>query len=550
MKVIDLLNKRIAYSMKRGSLLYKKYARFPELYPLSWSAKIALAFCALLLFCGLYLYEARIVLHSSDNASILLQAYDFIHTSKILQGWYLPADSYVTIDMPFYVLGLLSGFDMPVLMKIIPALLYTGIVFSGMYLASFGKKGKPKILAIMAFLAIVAFPSYNTATQVLQGPIHIGTILGVLLALIAYCCYKEYSHKIVSLLILGILTLLLVVGDPMSEVILVAPILLVEGILLYKKRFRSRSQYAIIGTILSGTLCAFYVQHIWKHYIHIQTFNTLTFENMSTAMKRTQDAIQIVFSLFHGDFFQKHVSSPKIIPVLLNAAFILLLAIGTSKWVKKIFSLETSQDALITVLVLAMTGNLFFYIFTNISNVPVLRYLLPVFIFMGIVAFSLLSYIKKRELYIIILGVFMLNSSLSMYMLYRTPPAIQPENAVISFLQQKHLTKGIGQYWSAASITGQSNYAITIRQVKVIHNQIHLDPVLANDNWFSDDSLKDCQFIIYRTVDKGFYNASVGSFGKPDRVYTVGTYIILAWHTPLLRHTRPMYRFYIPGLGS
>ena len=260
-----------------------------------------------------------------------------------------------------------------------------------------------------------------------------------------------------------------------------------------------------------------------------------------------QDATQIVFSLFNGGIFQQKIFSLTIIPKLLNAGFVLLLAIGIWKWLKNIFSLNTSQDAITTVLIFAILSNIAVYVLTDITTSSVLRYLLPVFVFGGIIAFSTLSYIRKYNLYIII-GLFLLNIALFFHTLYRIPPVIQPEKSAISLLQEKHLTTGIGEYWCAGSITGQSNYTITIRQVKVNHQQIHPYFVLANGSWFSATSLKNSQFIIYRTVDKGFYNASIRSFGKPDHTYKVGYYIILAWNTPLQNHFRPGYHFYTaPG---
>ncbi len=545
LKETDSLDKNVVYSTK-SSLLCKKYEPYLRAFLVSWTGKAILALCLSLFFGGIYLYASRIVLHSSDNASILLQAYDLIHTSKILKGWYLPSDDFITLDMPLYALGLLLGLNMQVLMKVIPVLLFTGVTLSGMYLAgSLGKTGIQKILAVVTFIAIVAFPSYDMLTQVLQGPIHIGTILGTLLAFIAYYFYKERSYKIVSLLILGILTVLLVIGDPMSEVILVVPILLVETLLLYKSKFTSRSQYIIIGIVLLSTLLALYTRHVWGHYTHIQTLNALNFQTVEDIVKQAQDAIQTIFFLFHGGFFQNSVYSRRDIPELLNAVLVVSLGIGIWKWRRKIFSLESSQDALTAVLILAIMANIFVFVFTDVAAGAIPRYLIPVFIFGGIIAFPMLSYIKKPELYIAIIGLFLLNSALLFHTLYRMPPVVQPEKAVISFLQEKHLTKGIGQYWSATSITGQSNYTITIRQVQLVHQRIHQALFLSNDNWFRDDAIKDSQFIIYRTTDKGFYKASVGSFGKPDHIYTVGNYIILAWNTPLFLHARPGYRFYI-----
>jgi hypothetical protein len=544
-KVIDSVSKNVTHRTE-SSLLRKKYEPLLKAYLSSRIGKVILALCLLLFLGGIYLYASRIVLHNSDNASILLQAYDFIHTSKILKGWYLPTDNFITIDIPLYAFGLLLGLKMPVLMKIVPSFLFTGVTLLGIYLELLlGKTGKQKMLSALAFAAIIVFPSYDAVIQILQGPIHVGTILGTLLAFIAYYFYKERPYKIVSLLILGILTVLLVIGDPMSDIILVFPILLVEVLFLYKRKFRSRSEYMIIGTVLLSTLFALYMLHIGKNYVYTQTISILNFETVATIVKNAQIAIQLILVIFHGDVFQQNAFSLKIIPELVNAAFVVLLGIGIWKWLKKIFSLETSRDALTALLVFALLGNIAAFVFTDIADAAILRYLIPAFVFGGILAFSMLSYIKKPELYVIIIGLFLLNSALFFYMLYHTLPAVQPETSAISFLQEKHLTKGIGEYWSATAITGQSNYAITIRQVKVLHQRIHPALLLANDSWFHDDALKDSQFIIYKTTDKGFYAASVGSFGKPDHVYKVGIYVILAWNTPLFSHARPGYHFYV-----
>jgi hypothetical protein len=543
-KEIDSLPKKATQSIKE-SIQSKKYEQFLRGYLASRMGKVVIAIDLLLLICGTYLYASRIILHNSDNASILLQAYDLIHSSKILKGWNLPTDNFLTLDIPLYALGLLLGFNMHVLMKAVPVLLYTGVVFAGIYLASLGKTGKQKIIAVLTCMAIIVFPSYTMLQTVLQGPIHLGTILGTLLAFIAYYYYKERSYKIVSLLIVSILTCLLVFGDPMSEIILVFPIVLVEAIFLYKSRFTSRSQYIMIGTVLLSTLLTLYVQHIWKHYVSVQIFAVLDFESVATMASNVQDAAQVIFASFHADVFQKNAFSVRIIPELLNALVVILLIVGVCKWMRKIIALETPQDAITALLVCAIIGDTGVFIFTNVADGTISRYLLPVFVFGGIVAFSMLSYIKKPELYAAVIGLFLLNSALFFYTLYRMPPVVQPEKAVITLLQEKHLTKGLGQYWSGTSITGQSNYAITIRQVIVFHRRIHPTFLLSNNSWFSNDALKDTQFVIYRTTDNGFYNASVGSFGKPDHIYKVGNYVILAWNTPLFSHVQPGYHFFV-----
>ncbi len=546
MNILDKLSE-IPIQRMEATLTVTKNEHTSKVYFWLWTRRVLLALSLLLSFGGMYAYASRFVPLNSDDASILLQAYDLIHKSKILNGWYLPSDNFITLDMPLYALGLKLGLSMPALMRIVPTLLYTGVMVSGVYLTTLGKQGKQKLLAPIAFMAIAAFPAMESMNIVLQGPIHVGTILGTLLAFIAYYFYKERPYKVVTLLALGILTLLLVIGDPMSEIIMVLPILLVEGILLYKSKFRSRNQYALIGTVLFATLLALYARHVWQHYVHILTFSTLDFETIPNIVTLAQDAVQIIFTLFHAKIFQQNLLSPRIFPELMNAAVVLFLAVGIWRWLKKIFVLETSHDALTTVLVFAILANILIYVCTDVAGAVIPRYLLPAFVFAGIIALPALSYIKKPELYIAIVGFFLLNGALFFYRLHPLSTASIPEKNVIAFLQQKHLTKGIGQYWSAASITAQSNYTITVRQVKVFDHQLHPSFLLSNDSWFQDDALKDVQFIVYqKKADGGFYAGVISSFGKPDHTYIVGSYTILTWDTPVMRHALPGYHLYTP----
>ena len=57
-----------------------------------------------------YLLISRIVIYNSDDASIILEAQSMLHGNYILRGWYMPADNFLTIEIPLYTLGCLLGF--------------------------------------------------------------------------------------------------------------------------------------------------------------------------------------------------------------------------------------------------------------------------------------------------------------------------------------------------------------------------------------------------------------------------------------------------------
>ena len=488
-----------------------------------------------------YLFATRLVLNNADNGSVIMEASSMVHNSHILRGWFMPSDNFITIDIPLYAIALLFGLKFAVLLKVVPAMLYTFAILLSIFIATRGLSYKKSVLATLAVLGFIGFPSYEVLGQVLQGPIHIGTIVFTLIAFALYYFYTENKFPAVSLPIMLLFICLSVIGDPLSVVVLVLPILSLEIIRYYRSSTREvENIILVIGTIAASGI-GFLVRSILiSKGVHILV-NEFTFSDFNGVLQNITQAIYSLFILFHADVFSKDPMKFKNIPVLLNFMAIILLCYGFVRYIKGYFFEISRLDQL---LVFAVIGNLLAFVLSTYAQAggDAYRYLLPLFFFLGILSFKLLFFFLDSFLIqAVVITLFTVNALVFAHMSLTSPSAVQPESSVIPFLEAKGLNYGLGSYWASADITAISNGEVTVRQSLVSDGQIHPFLWLSDSSWYDAKNLSKANFIIYQKGDDydSYYNAAVTSFGTPKSIYVRGNYIVLVWDKPLLSNLQP-----------
>lgn len=228
---------------------------------------VAIAFILTFL---VYLFATRLVLNNADNGSIIMEANSMIHSSHMLKGWFMPSDNFITIDIPFYVIALLLGLKFSVLLKAIPAMLFTFAILLSVFLATRGLNLKRSILATLSVLGFIGFPSYEVLGQVLQGPIHVGTIVFTLVAFVLYYFYTKDKFPVISFSLMLLFVFLSVIGDPLSVVVLALPIIALETIRYYKPDTREGKNILLVLGIVVVSGMSFLVSRysFLKEYIY------------------------------------------------------------------------------------------------------------------------------------------------------------------------------------------------------------------------------------------------------------------------------------------
>ncbi len=126
--------------------------------------------------------DAGVSAIESDVATPVLQAQSIVQGHLLLGGWRLLYDSYWTVEVPFYTLGVLVAGVSPVLLYLVPAVLATLLLLTAGLMAKQGLRGGTAAAAVGTLIALIGLPSNVWATVFLHGAWHVGTMLWCLLA--------------------------------------------------------------------------------------------------------------------------------------------------------------------------------------------------------------------------------------------------------------------------------------------------------------------------------------------------------------------------------
>ena len=107
---------------------------------------------------------------------------------------------------------------------------------------------------------------------------------------------------------------------------------------------------------------------------------------------------------------------------------------------------------------------------------------------------------------------------------------VQPATQLANYLEQHHLTKGIGDYWSASIVTVVSGDAVVVRPVSTLSGGLEIGRYLrqSSSTWYGGGF----QFLVYNGVvpwDDVEGQSALYSFGAPSHVASVGRYRVLTW---------------------
>jgi hypothetical protein len=107
---------------------------------------------------------------------------------------------------------------------------------------------------------------------------------------------------------------------------------------------------------------------------------------------------------------------------------------------------------------------------------------------------------------------------------------VQPVSQLASYLEAHHLTKGIGDYWSASIVTVVSSDAVVVRPVTTLLGGQQIGRYLrqSSSSWYGGGF----EFLVYNSVapwDDVEAQSALASFGPPRHVAVVGNYRVLTW---------------------
>ncbi len=501
----------------------------------------------------LYLSSVHAYPGSSDGASVILEGKALI-ANLTLTHWALSLDSFWLVDAPVYAVAVLVGGVHPQLLHVVPAIVAVGVIGVGAWIAQRGRPRWAGLFAAGTVVVLLGLPTHAFAQFFLSGPLHVTTTLWCLFAFAALRRGRFGWGWLLAVCFLAAGLL----GDLLTGVLGVAPIGL-AGMLAAVRARRWRAGAPAITAALGSLVLAEVVRRIaWA----IGTYTIgpanprATFEQMFHNMTHV-----IIWGAALEGVGSRSFGSPGVPPVLEVAhavglaVGVIAVVVGLVAIVRSIVrSVVTGDEALVSeeaagpdrreaawfddVLVFGFFGGCATFIWFSFALVaPFGRYLTASVIFGSILGARLVGRLAERTkegwpraVLVGVAGLAALGCATTFVNTLTTPSPAQPAANLALYLEQHHLTKGIGDYWSASIVTVESSDAVVVRPVVTFGGDQHVVRYTRESSsaWYGGGF----EFLVYNATApwQGVDGQSaLASFGPPQHVAAVGPYDVLTW---------------------
>ena len=510
-------------------------------------AAAAAALAVALLFLA-YLRMSRTYPENSDESNDLLMAWDMLHGNVLLHGWYLSDVSFITTELPQYVLLVwLFGLHTNTA-HIAAAMTYTLVVILAVLLAR-GPVSRREGRARMLLTAALMFaPQLGVGVFVLLLSLgHIGTAVPLLLTwlVIDRCPARWYVPVAVGLLLTWVL-----IADPL--VLLVGVVPLVAVCAMRVARELARRQDAPVQAVLrarwhelSLALAAIAAQglaslagRLIQAYLHPLPYQLAPVHTWPRHAWVTGKGLLALFG-----------AKPEGPPVAMAFALLHLAGVALVAWaVLRVARRFLSwPDMISQILLVAMVLNVAAYVPSTLANATDLnaREFAIVLPFGAVLAGRTLAVSlrdsKRRWARPALLagaaGALLAGYGASLGWAAAQPSVPAMDARLVTFLSAHHLTSGIGGYWYSSVVTVGSDGAVTIRAVQHVPR---LEPYLweTKSSWY-DAGSNHANFLVTSSAPGFFHHwqpdrAALAALGAPASTYHVGPYTVYVYNKNLL----------------
>jgi hypothetical protein len=466
----------------------------------------------LLLVCALFyefLHLSQTYAENSDEANILLMANDMLHGNIYLSGWNVSDVPFISTELPqMALLVWVFGLNLYTA-HIAAALTYTLVVVIAMLLAK-GKAHKWQAVVRMALvLAIMIAPQPGVGIFVIIFSVgHIGTAAPVMLT---WLVLDRAGRRWWVLPVIAVMLAWAEAADPLVLVIAIYPVVAVclartlsaavsgarGGGGLAGARAAVLSRWFELGLVVAGA-AGYAVAWLGGHLLHraggfVQQPVPFKIVSPDKWFLHARIVVHGLLEMFGAYFVpgqqQAQAGAPPLGGFDQVIAYTHLVGVVLAIWgafaIARRFFFKDA-DFVSQLLLVGIVANIVAYIPSTLANASSLntREIAPVLPFAAVLAGRMLGDRLLRaslggplatfRLRGKRIGVRVVAASLVVLMgwfgfgLWRqadVPAAPQPYAQLVSYLEQHHLTYGIGGYWQSSVITVESGGAVTIRAV-------------------------------------------------------------------------------------
>ena len=461
-----------------------------------------------------YLHVSRTYPENSDESNDLLMAWDMLHGNVLLHGWYLSDVSFITTELPQYVLLVwLFGLHTNTA-HIAAAMTYTLVVVLAVLLAR-GRVSRREGRARMLLTAGLMFaPQLGVGVFVLLLSLgHIGTAVPLLLTwlVIDRCPARWYVPVAVGLLLTWVL-----IADPL--VLLVGVVPLVTVCAMRVARELARRQDAPVQAVLrarwhelSLAVAAIAAQglaslagRMIQAYLHPLPYQLAPVHTWPRHAWVTGKGLLALFG-----------AKPEGPPVAMAFALLHLAGVALVAWaaLRVARRFLSWPDMISQILLVAMVLNVAAYVPSTLANATDLnaREFAVVLPFGAVLAGRTLAVSLRDSKGRWARPALLAGAARALLAGYgaslgwaAAQPSVPATNArLVTFLSAHHLTSGIGGYWYSSVVTVGSDGAVTIRAVQHVPR---LEPYLweTKSSWY-DAGSNYANFLVTSSTP-GFFN--------------------------------------------
>ena len=522
-----------------------------------------------------YLQVSRTYPENSDESNDLLMAWDMLHGNVLLHGWYLSDVSFITTELPQYlILERLFGLHADTA-HIAAAMTYTLVVVLAVLLARgrasrnraaggpmSGREAVPRML-LTAFIMFA--PQLGVGIFVLLLSLgHIGTAVPLMLAWLVVDRGDRFKPRALAPVVVGILLTWVLVADPLVLLIGVVPLAAVCAIRAARGLWIARRH--------DGTEPGWARACLRAHWYELSlAVAAILAQGLALVINRLLGDSggfvlhSVPYQLAPVHTWPKHAwvtgegllalfgAKPQGPAVALAFAVVHLAGVTLVAWAMARVARHflSWPDMISQILLVAMIVNVVAYVPSTLADATDLnaREFAVVLPFGAVLAgrtlaSTLVTGLRRwrvspgrRPAAVILLAGALLAGYGASLGYAAAQPSVPAANArLAAFLAAHHLTSGIGGYWESSVVTVGSDGAVTIRAV--VPGTLQPDLWEAKSSWYSP-SRDRANFLVTDSAP-GFFNywqpnpAALAALGRPARTYHVGPYTVYVYDKNLL----------------
>lgn len=449
------------------------------------------------------LHLASNLAQTSDTAQGFVVGHAIANGNVLLSRWHFPIDNFYFTDSILYAAAEAIGGSRPYLMAVVPALIYTGLVLLALVLCVRPAQPVAKDMEALAVVVLVlGVPVWIGGwNPVLMSNLHTATVLAGLVGLVLFArvVTAQSSGNIGRLVaaLAFLLVVLIVASDPFSLVFAFGPAAAVLAVGAARKKSPPKIRFALLllaAAISAGLLLPQAVAQFggfttendvafrfaplgqwWTNFVDVLFgvitlcgINPLNVQSASGGLTFAVRCVALAFVLLALANLARNFLHRRKVDLLdrllcASAALSLMACIPSAQFAKGV-----KPESL-------WLGG------------PPMRFLVPAVVFANIVASRQIAEafdnlatptlrVRLRGALLVVAGFVLLTAIVQAFETGAAPPWINqnPATTAARWLEQRRLSQGAGEYWSANLLTAMSGTAIGVRSM--VPDQRHLIP--------------------------------------------------------------------------